>query len=128
MAIYNEPLNISDVVKMESEYGYSRETVTIVSGAGVVTIGTMLGIITASGKYSKATQAGVDGTAVPAGILLGTVDATSADVKAVVLKRGPADINANKIVFDSSFTTQTQKDAALNLLKASNGITFHRGA
>jgi hypothetical protein len=128
MTIYNEPLNISDVVKMETNYGYSRSTETIESGAGILALGTMLGIKTSSGKYWAATQAGSDGRQVPAGILLTSVDASSADQKVVVLRRGPADINANKVVFDTSFTTQSQKDAALTLLKASNGIIFHRGA
>lgn len=129
MPLYTEGNNIGDVVKMESNYAYSRETVTLKQGTGVYKLGTMLGIETASLKYRFATQAGVDGTAVPAGILLQSADTTAADVKVVILKRGPADINANKIVFDATFTTQAQKDAALNLLKNGTApITWHRGA
>ncbi len=129
MAVYNEGNNIGDIVKMESNYSYSRETVTLKQSTGVYVIGTLLAVETSTTKYRFCVQTGADNTAVPAGILLQGADTTFADVKVIILKRGPADINANKIVFDSSFTTQTQKDTALNLLKNGNApITWHRGA
>lgn len=128
MAVYTEGNYVGDVVKFESPYGYSRETITIESGAGIVKLGTLLGIKTATTKYWPATQAGADGRQIPTAIILETVDATSADQKAVVLTRGPADVNSNKVIFDASFTTQAQKDAALVALKNTDAITFHRGA
>lgn len=63
--------------------GYSPppriEGVTVVSGAGVVPAGSILGRITASGKYTIFDDTAVDGSQVPVGVLRAEVDATSAD-------------------------------------------------
>jgi hypothetical protein len=56
--------------------------VTIASGAGVLTKGTVLGKITASGKYKAYNDANSDGTQTAKLILAEDVDATSADVNA----------------------------------------------
>jgi len=78
----------SDWLKAESHNsGYSREEVVIVSGAGKVASGTVVGKITASGKYKPVTVAAEDGSEDAAGILLEAVDATSADAPAVIIAR-----------------------------------------
>ena len=77
----------SDWLKREADSHFSREEVVIVSGAGIVKTGTVVGKITASGKYKPVTVAAVDGSEDPAGILLETVDATSADKTAVIIAR-----------------------------------------
>lgn len=78
----------SDWLKAESHNsGYSREEVILVSGSGVVESGTVLGKITASGKYKPVTVAANDGSQNAAGILLNRVDATSADAPAVIIAR-----------------------------------------
>lgn len=63
--------------------GYSPppriEGVTVVSGAGVLASGTILGRVTASGKYDQFLDTNVDGTEVPTGVLRSMVDATSED-------------------------------------------------
>lgn len=62
--------------------GYSPppriEGVTIVSGAGVLASGTILGRITASGLYQQYLDTAIDGSQVPVGVLRNMVDATSA--------------------------------------------------
>jgi hypothetical protein len=60
----------------------------IASGEGVLTRGTVLGVITASGKYAAYDDAAVDGSEEPAAILAVDVDATSADVLASVYLTG----------------------------------------
>ncbi len=80
--------------------GYTREQVTIVSGQNLKT-GTVLGKITASGKYSAYDGDAADGTQTVAGILIGDVDATLADTPGAILARGPAEIDGNRIVWVS---------------------------
>ena len=77
----------SDWLKREADSHFSREEVVIVSGAGIVQTGTVVGKITATGKYKPVTVAAEDGSEDPAGILLETVDATSADKTAVIIAR-----------------------------------------
>lgn len=55
------------------------DTVTLLSGSGVIARGTVLGRITASGKYIPSLPAAVDGSQNPVAIASDTVDATSAD-------------------------------------------------
>lgn len=65
--------------------------VVVASGAGVLAAGTVLGKITASGKYLKSLAAANDGSQVPDAILAEGVDATSADKEAVVYIAGKFD-------------------------------------
>jgi hypothetical protein len=71
---------------------FDRDTVTrkrtVASGAGVLPRGTLLGKITASGKYLKSIAAANDGSEVPDAILLEPVDATAADAEAAVALAG----------------------------------------
>lgn len=64
------------------------ESVTIASGAGVLPRGTVLGKVTASGKYLKSASGASDGSQTPDRILLEPVDATAADVVAPTLLSG----------------------------------------
>ena len=76
---------------------YTRETITIVSGT--LEPGTVLGKITASGKYAAHDPAAVDGTETAAAILWGRADASDVEVAAVALVRGPALVNRHDLVF-----------------------------
>lgn len=125
---FAEPVNISDVIKMEAEGTYCRELVTIVSGAGVLAIGTVLGKITASGKYKAHVNGAVDGTEVARAILIDSVDATAADqLQVVVIARGPAEARAQSLKWDASVNTQPKKDAAIAQL-TTIGIVVRAGA
>ena len=64
------------------------EGVTIASGSGVLVRGTVLGKITASGKYTTSLSAASDGSQTPYRILGEDVDATSADMKAPAFLAG----------------------------------------
>lgn len=91
----------------------SRETVTIASGEGVLKAGSVLGKITASGKYGWYDNAASDGTQAAAAVLFSDVDATSADVKAVVHVR-QAEVWADRLVYitgaDSTAITAGKAD------------------
>ncbi|MGP6089752.1 head decoration protein [Antarctobacter jejuensis] len=76
---------------------YTRETITVASGT--LEPGTVLGKITASGKYAAHDSAAVDGTETAVAVLWGKADASAGDVAAVALVRGPAIVNRHDLVF-----------------------------
>ena len=104
-------------------YPVETRPITIVSGAGVLTRGTVLGKITASSKYTTALAASSDGSEDPAAILAVDVDATSADVATVKYASGEFDgaklvlgtgitLDAVKAVFDTADAPIFIKDLA----------------
>jgi len=100
---------------------YTRETVTIASGAGKLTPGTVLGRITTGGKYTGLTPTASNGSQNVAGILWGQADATETDAPGVVLVRGPALVNRHEVTWpegatEAQITTATTALAALGIL------------
>lgn len=83
---YAEPNYISDVILFEEETEYSRDKVTIISGQNLA-IGTVVGKITASGKYTILAPAAIDGSEVAAGIMTAAVDASAGDAVGVIIAR-----------------------------------------
>ena len=61
------------------------KTVVIAAGQGVLEAGTVLGKITASGKYGVYNNANVDGTETAKGLLKIKVDATASDQTAALV-------------------------------------------
>jgi|SRR5262252_615915 len=98
-----------EFIYSEDEGTYSRENVIIASGSGVVPAGRVLGLVTASSKYSHYrsdnTPAGVSTVR---GILYAEVDATSADQPAVMMARSCEVVN-------SRVTTQVAGDKAASV-------------
>jgi len=80
------------------------EVVTVLSGQ-VFPRGTVLGKITASGKYIKSLSAAVDGSQNPVAIAADAVDATAGDVSAGVYFAG--EFNSNALTLGASWTTAT---------------------
>ena len=78
---------------------YTRETVTIASGAGKLEPGTVLGKITTGGKHTTLAPAATNGSQNAAGILWDAADASIADAPGVVLLRGPAIVNRHEIIW-----------------------------
>ena len=81
------------------------ETVTLVSGAGALARGTVLGKITASGKYTKSATASSDGSQTPVAILADAADSTSGDVLCGVYLMG--EFNSNALTLGTGWTTAT---------------------
>jgi hypothetical protein len=75
---------------------YCREVVTI--GAGTLEPGTVLGKITATGKYAAHDPDATDGTETAVAVLWGNADASGGDAPAVALVRGPAIVNRHDLV------------------------------
>ena len=96
---------------------YTRETVTLASGAGKLAPGTVLGKVTTGGKYTVLTPAATNGSQTAAGILWDKADTTDADASGVVLVRGPAIANRHELVWPET-ATEAQITAATTALAA----------
>ncbi|NRF10857.1 head decoration protein [Agrobacterium pusense] len=106
----------SDVVKDEGKNRFSRDTDVLALGSGKVIPGTVLGQVTASGKFKPLAPAASDGTQTAAAFILQYADATSADQSVVNLKRR-AQVVLQALVWPEGIT-DTQKSAAIAQLKA----------
>lgn len=110
----------SDWLKAESHVkDFSREQIVVISGAGKVDSGTVLGKITASGKYKPVTVAASDGSQNAAGILLVAVDATSADAAAVLIAR-EAIVVYQGLKYGADIDTSAERIAVHAQLRALN--------
>ena len=96
---------------------YTRDTVTLASGAGKLAPGTVLGKLTSGGKYTVLTPGASNGSQTAAGLLWGHADATDADAPGVVLVRGPAIVNRHEIVWPEGIT-EGQTNTAIAALAA----------
>jgi hypothetical protein len=97
MGIKTEKRHAGEFLLAEANGTLSREKLTVVSGAGVLEAGTLLGKITASGKYKAYANANSDGSETAAAILYAGIDATAADAVAVAIVRH-AEVNAGSLI------------------------------
>jgi hypothetical protein len=112
--------NFAFLVREQPGY-ISRDEGVVASGSGILKGGTVMGIITASGKWGPFNVANTPaGTGTAAGILMEDVDATSADVKRTILTR-LAEVQRAELFFTGT-PTSPQKDAAYVSLAAKNII------
>lgn len=106
-----------DELVVQVDIGEKR---TIVSGAGVLKRGTVLGKITTGGKLTKSASASSDGSQVPYCILAEDVDATSADADTIVYMGGT--FNQNALILGTGHTLASIYDALrqvdIHLVKA----------
>jgi len=124
MPVQNESNYLGDWLKFEEDNLYSRDEVTVASGQNLAT-GTVVGIITTSGKVTQLAPAANDGSENAAGVLLNAVDASAGDQPGVIIAR-------HAICSDEGLTwpgsiTAPQKAAALSQLKTL-GILVREGA
>lgn len=117
MATLTEGRHAGGFLVWEVLRDYTRDTVTLASGAGKLDPGTVLGKITTGGKFTQLAPAASNGSQNAAGILWGPADATAADAAAVVVLRGPAIVNRHDIVWPDG-ATEGQITAATAALTA----------
>jgi len=124
MTVLNEGRHAGGFLVWEAFRDYTREVITIATGGTtpVLEPGTVLGKITATGKYAAHDPAAVDGTETAVAVLWGKADATLADATAVALLRGPAIVNGNDLVFTGT-PTAAQITAAHTALDAVGILT-----
>lgn len=112
----------SNLIKHElwPETGYCRKVVTVNEAtAKTYAVGTILGKVTADGKYKIAVQTAVDGSQTAAAIVIDdyTIAATT-DTKVLVLIKGPSEVSQGALVLDASYDLQAEKDAVYASLEA----------
>ena len=120
--IASDTMRLSNLVKKEqwTDVGYCREVVTVNEAAiKTYAVGTVLGKVTADGKYKIAVQTAVDGSAVAAAIVLEDKSiAAATDTKLVVMTRGPASISAGALVLDATYNLDAEKAVVYAALEA----------
>lgn len=109
MTIDVEPVHTLEFLLSEAAGQRSRENGTLVSGQNLAA-GAVLGVITASGKYSAYNNAAADGTQTAAAILCGAIDATAGDADCAVIARD-AEVDAAALGWIAG-AVQADKDAA----------------
>jgi hypothetical protein len=95
---------LGDLLKYELNGNYTREVVTLTAGTNYA-LGSVLGQVTASGKYrlsSTAEVTGDEGAEKAVAVLIEAVDATAADQTGLVVARGPVILSKDALVFDPS--------------------------
>ena len=114
----------SNLVKHElwPETGYCRKEVTVNEAAiKTYAVGTVLGKVTATGKYKIAVETAVDGSKVAAAVVISDASIGAAvDTKLVVLVKGPAEVSQGALVLDATYNDQVKKDAVYASLEALN--------
>jgi len=121
MPVLTEPPSMGDVFKYEVNPNYTREAVTLLVGMPYP-VGSVLGKITASGKYKLATSGGADGAQTATAVLLYAVDATLADAPGIVVARGPSIVSRASLAYDATvddgakITTKLSQLAAVGII------------
>lgn len=87
MTILQHTPHIVPFLLSEGEGTISRDNVTVTQAGTALVSGTVLGKITASGKYVAYSNAAADGSEVAAGILYAALPAATGDAKAVAITR-----------------------------------------
>lgn len=119
--IATDTYRLSHVLKAElfPEIGYCRTAAVYNGTAGDLKVGTVLGKVTATGKWKVCVQNAADGSQNPAGILIADKTALlNTDTPILVLTRGPAAVSKFGLVFDASFDLPAELTAAYASLEA----------
>ena len=89
-------------------------------------VGTVLGKVTATGKYKIAVETAVDGSKAPVAIVVGdsfgtaapvTIAATT-DTKVLAIARGKVIVSLGALALDNTYNDATKKQAAYDSLKS----------
>lgn len=120
--IATDTARFSNLVKHElwPETGYCRKEVTVNEAAiKTYAVGTVLGKVTATGKYKIAVETAVDGSKVAAAIVMSDASiAAATDTKLVVLVKGPLEVSKGALGLDATYDNDAKKDAVYASLEA----------
>jgi hypothetical protein len=122
--VFTEAMNLGDLLKFEAPSLYSRDRVTVAAGQ-YLQLGTVLGIVTASGKYKQIDPSAEDGSQVAAGVLLQTCDATLADRDNGLVVARHAIVSDHALQWPEAITA-AEKASAIAQLKAL-GVLVRQG-
>jgi hypothetical protein len=118
--IATDSTRFSAVVKWELEpsVGVCRESIIINDTGATLKVGTVLGKVTATGKYKVALNAAVDGSQTPVAVLIADGLGLSGDVtipnntdyKCLALAHGPAIVADSALVLGTGITALIAKN------------------
>ena len=111
MTVLIEGLHPGAFLMSEANGQRSRENIIIESGAGIIAPGTVLGKVTASGKYIASAIGAADGSETPAAINLYGADASTSDAAVSAIVRD-AEVNGHCLVYHADRDQPAEKDAA----------------
>ena len=119
--IAQDTARYSDVVKHEYEpsLAFTREIVVVNDTAKTLTLGMLLGKVTATGKYKESVQTATDGSETPVAVVVGkdlhnlsvAVPATT-DTKVLAIVRGETIVRKTGLKPHNSFNDATKLAAA----------------
>lgn len=119
--IATDTARYSDVVKHEYEpsLAITRELVVVNDAAKTLTLGMLLGKVTATGKYKESVQTATDGSELPVAVVVGkdennlsvAVPATT-DTKVLAIVRGDVIVRKTGLKPHSTFNDATKLAAA----------------
>lgn len=122
--VLTEGLNLGDLLKYEASHLYSRDQVTVAAGQ-VLTLGAVVGVVTASAKVKAVDPSATDGTQVAAGVLIQAVDANLADRDDGLMVARHAIVADHALAWPAGITV-AEKQAAIAQLKIL-GILVRKG-
>ncbi|GGH54875.1 hypothetical protein GCM10010975_11870 [Comamonas phosphati] len=120
-----EPMNLGDLLKYEAPNLYSRDRITVAAGQNLL-LGSVVGIITASGQYTRIDPSAQDGKQVAAGVLLQDCDATAAERTDGLIVARHAIVSDHALAWPAAITN-AEKLTAMAQLKAL-GVLVRQGA
>jgi hypothetical protein len=124
MPVITEGLNLGDLLKYEAPNLYSRDQVTVGAGQNL-SLGTVVGLVTATGKLKQIDPSATDGSQYAAGVLMQAVDATLIDREDGLMLARHAIVTDHALAWPAAITA-VEKLAAIAQLK-SLGVLVRKG-
>ncbi|MBY0341394.1 MAG: head decoration protein [Rhodocyclaceae bacterium] len=124
MPVITEGLNLGDLLKYEAPNLYSRDQITVGAGQNLP-LGTVVGLVTATGKLKQIDPSATDGSQYAAGVLMQAVDATLIDREDGLMLARHAIVADHALAWPAAITS-AEKFAAIAQLK-SLGVLVRKG-
>lgn len=114
MPALQEPINLGDLLKYEAPNLYSRDRVTVAAGQ-TLPLGTVLGLVTATGKVKQIDPSATDGSQYAAGVLMQDADAHLADRNDGLMVARHAIVSDHALQWPVGIASAEQQAAILQL-------------
>ena len=124
MSVITNELTLGDLLKYEEENLYSRDQVTVLSGQNLK-LGAVIGRVSATQKVKALDPSATDGSEVAAGVVLQSIDASSAEKTNGLIVSRQAIVADHALIWPSAITTE-EKTAAIAQLEAI-GVLVRQG-
>ena len=124
MPVITEGLNLGDLLRYEAPNLYSRDQITVGAGQNLP-LGTVVGLVTATGKLKQIDPSATDGSQYAAGVLMQAVDATLIDREDGLMLARHAIVADHALAWPAAITA-AEKLAAIAQLK-SLGVLVRKG-